>query len=438
MLKRLYRILIVFFTAAAGLGVAAVVYLQFYYNRLAVTNLFVDFSSFVLLAFLLILITRYTLLLWFSYLQHIEAATEPPVDDDSPFVSIVVPAHNEGPVIEAALESIMRLDYEEFEAIVVDDGSTDDTYRVAERIARTYGPERVSVIRQANAGKAAALNRGIAAAHGELVLCMDADSRLEPQTVRQMVRHFADWRVGAVAGNVKVVNRLNFLTRLQALEYIEGLNLLRAAQAFFRMTTVIPGPVGMFRRNVLRKLEGYRSDTFAEDCELTLRIVLNGYKIKYEGRAIAWTEAPESTQALFKQRYRWTRGILQAIIRHRGALAHPWRDFMNFAFLSLLIFESVAMPAMNVFGMIFFSCAAVWGGLSQLLFLWWAQLAVLDIVAALFCVAMEKEQISLVLYALPYRLFFVPYVDVMRFFAGLDETFAVEMVWGRLQRAGRI
>jgi biofilm PGA synthesis N-glycosyltransferase PgaC len=332
----------------------------------------------------------------------------------------------------------MQLEYQNFEVLVIDDGSTDETHHRAQRVVAKYGTDRVKVIRQDNAGKAAALNRGIAAARGEFVLCMDADSRLEPQTVRRMVGHFTDARIGAVAGNVKVANRLNLLTRLQALEYVEGLNLLRAAQAFFRMTTVIPGPVGMFRKSVLRKLEGYCSDTFAEDCELTLRIILAGYKIKYESRAIAWTEAPETAQALFKQRYRWTRGILQAIIKHRGLLAHPWREFVRWTFMAVLVFESIAMPAMNVFGLIFFSCAAMWGGLSQLLFLWWAQLAVLDIIAALFCVALEREQVSLVLYAVPYRLFFVPYVDVMRFFASLDETFSVEMVWGRLQRAGRI
>src|SRR5207248_3346501 len=197
------------------------------------------------------------------------------------------------------------------------------------------------------------LNTGIEAARGEFILCVDADSRLEPQTVKEMVRHFADERVSAVAGNVKVANRLNFITRLQALEYIEGLNLVRSAQAFFRMLSVISGPVGMFRRSVLDEIGGYRSDTFAEDCELTLRIALRGGKIKYESRAIAWTEAPENTQALFKQRYRWTRGILQAILKHKNQLAHPFSDFINWLFLWQLAFESIAMPAMNVFGIVF-------------------------------------------------------------------------------------
>lgn len=438
MFRRFYRILVFALCVALALGVAAAVYFNWYVDRLEVANVFLDFSTFALLVFLLILVVRYAILLWFAYLQHVEQMSTPDKEGEWPFVSIVVPAHNEGPVIEAALQSLMELDYPEFEAIVVDDGSTDDTLERASQMARIYHPDRLRIVTQQNGGKAAALNTGIAEARGEFILCMDADSRLEPQTLKMAMRHFDDPTVGAVAGNVKVANRLNHLTRLQALEYIEGLNLVRTAQAFFRRVTVIPGPIGVFRREVLKQVGGYKSDTFAEDCELTLRVVLSGWKIKYETHAVAWTEAPETAAALFKQRYRWSRGILQAIIKHRGRLLRPFPNFLDWALLWLLVFESMALPGMNVFGILFFGCAAMWGGVSNLIILWWAQLTVLDIAAAIFCVASEKEDLRLPLYAVLYRLYFIPLVDVMKFFATLDELYGVRMGWGRLERVGRI
>ena len=134
------------------------------------------------------------------------------------------------------------------------------------------------------------------------------------------MRHFADPRVGAVAGNVKVVNRDNAWTRLQALEYIEGLNMPRRAQGFLRVVNIIPGPIGIFRRDVLVSVGGYDTDTFAEDADVTLKILTRGWHIAYEERAIAWTEAPESAQQLITQRYRWTRGILQALRKRASSL----------------------------------------------------------------------------------------------------------------------
>ncbi len=438
MLRRLYSILIVTVCIALGLGAAALLYLNFYYNRLQVTNLLLDFSTFVLLVFLLILVVRYTLLLWFAYLESLESVHTREDADFTPLISIVVPAFNEGPVIESAIESVMRLDYPHFETVLVDDGSSDDTLARAQALVARYGPDHLRVLTQPNSGKATALNHGIVHAHGEFILCMDADSRLEPQTLRAAIRHFQDPEVGAVAGNVKVANRLNLLTRLQALEYVEGLNLLRTAQAFFHRVMVIPGPVGIFRRRLLEQLGGYETDTYAEDCDLTLRIVLSGWKIRYESGAVAWTEAPEAAHALFKQRYRWSRGILQAILKHKRQLIRPFSRPLDCVFLWLMVFESIVLPGVNVFSILIFAAAVASGGLSNLIFLWWAQLTVLDMVVAQFCIAMEKEDLRLVFYAVLYRLVFIPYVDVMRFFASVDEMFGVRMGWGRLQRFGRI
>jgi biofilm PGA synthesis N-glycosyltransferase PgaC len=434
MLKRVALLLFLF----PALALAVMALNAAYLNRLTVTVFFVKVSTGVLVAFLCLVVLRYALLLWFAYLQHVEHMAEPPEAAQTPLVSVIVPAYNEAKVIGSAVRSLMAMDYPRFEVIVVDDGSSDETWERAHALVEVYGPERLRVLTQANAGKAAALNAGIAVARGELVLCMDGDSLLEPQTLRQAVKHFDDPSVGAVAGNVKVANRLNTLTRLQALEYIEGLSLVRTAHAFFRRVVVIPGPIGVFRRQLLRELGGFLDDTFAEDCELTVRIMTAGWKVKYESRAVAWTEAPETLRALFKQRYRWSRGILQTVLKHGRRLRRPHEDIVDWAFLWVLVFEAVLWPAMNVFAILFFLFVAFWAGLGNLIVLWWAQLTILDVVAALFCIALEREDLGLAWYAALYRLYFIPLVDVIKLFASVDELFGVGMGWGKLERLGRI
>ncbi len=438
MLARLYRIFLVLMFVSGGLALAGAAYFNIWFNRLRVTNIFVDFSTFILLSFLLILVVRYGFLMWFAYLQHVEYVEEDAETPNYPQVTILVPAYNEGKVLEAAVESLMAIDYPHFEVLVVDDGSTDDTFGQALRLSAVYGSQRLRVITQSNGGKAMALNNGIANARGELVLCMDGDSRLERQTLKQAVRHFRDPGVGAVAGNVRVVNRLNILSKLQALEYIEGLNLVRTAQAFFRNVTIIPGPIGVFRKVTLEQVGGYHKDTYAEDCDLTLRILVAGWKIKFERKAVAWTEAPETVQALFKQRYRWARGILQAVGKHKRLLARPFPNFLDWAFLWNLVFEAVVWPGMDVFGIFFFIFVAGWVGMSNLIFFWWSQLTVLDVMAALFCTTMDDEDVRLSIYSVLYRVYFIPLVDVIKFFASLDELFGIRMGWGKLERFGRI
>jgi biofilm PGA synthesis N-glycosyltransferase PgaC len=436
-LTRFYRVFTVITFGAAGLAGAALLF-NMYFNRLAVANFFVNFSSFILLLFLGIVTVRYGVLIWFAYLQHIEHMQEPPEAQEYPFVTLIVPAYNEGVGLEASVQSLIAMDYPRYEIVVVDDGSSDDTYAQAMRMAGMYGHHRIRVITQPNGGKASALNNGISNARGELIVCMDGDSRLEPQTLKQAVKHFSDPSVGAVAGDVKVVNRLNTLTKLQALEYIEGLSLVRTAHAFFRRVMVIPGPIGVFRKSVLEEVGGYFQDTYAEDCELTLRILFAGWKVKHESRAVAWTEAPENLQAFFKQRYRWSRGTLQAVIKHKSRLWKPYPNVVDWVFLWLVVFESMVWPGMDVFGIAFFVFVASWVGLSTIIILWWAQLTVLDIVAALFCLALEKEDLRLSIQAVLYRLCFIPYLDVIKFFASIDEIFGVKMGWGKLERFGRI
>ena len=392
----------------------------------------------LVLTFLVLLILRYFILIWLGYLQHIESQFSHKGDDFQPPVTVLVPAYNEGAVIQSAIRSLLDLDYPSYEILVIDDGSSDDTYAKAAELEGRYGGVTVRVISKANAGKANALNTGIALARTSFVLCMDGDSRLDRGTLRSAMRHFSDARVGAVAGNVKVVNRRNLWTRLQALEYIEGLNMARRAQGFLHVVNIIPGPIGIFRRDLLTAVGGYDTDTYAEDADLTLKILTTGWHIVYEDRAIAYTEAPEKLLDLIKQRYRWTRGILQALRKRASWLVIPRNGFAVWISLQAMFFESIVWPVINVLGNLFFTWAALSTGAASYVLYWWLLLTLLDVAAALHTVAMEEEDLKLVPYAIAYRFFFVVLVDVAKLFATVEEFMNVKMTWGKLERAGRI
>ncbi|HEX4468788.1 MAG TPA: glycosyltransferase [Gemmatimonadaceae bacterium] len=390
------------------------------------------------LTFLVVLIVRYVLLLWLSYLQHIENRGRDAECTHQPPVTILVPVYNEEAMIAAALRSLLELRYPVFHVIVVDDGSSDDTYERAAAIAGQYGQSSIRVVRKNNSGKASALNTGITLATTDFVLCMDGDSRLHPDTLRFAMRHFVDPRVGAVAGNVKVVNRQNVWTKLQALEYVEGLNTARRAQGFLRVVNIIPGPIGVFRRDALLRAGGYDTDTFAEDADLTLKLLTAGWHVAYEERAIAYTEAPEHYLDLIKQRYRWTRGILQALRKRASWLGAPQQGVALWLSLLVMLFEAVVWPTMNVVGNLLFTVAALSAGAASGVLYWWALLTMLDVAAALYAVGMEGEDLRLVPYAVGYRFFFITMIDVAKLFATVEEVARVRMTWGKLERVGRL
>ena len=399
-----------------------------------------------LLFFLVILIIRYFVLILYSFMEHLEslykqraAPTRLYVEESSlPMISLVVPAYNEGPVIQAAIRSLLLLDYPNFEILVIDDGSTDDTYEKAMAVAREQHDIEVRIITKRNGGKAEALNTGMTAARGEFIVNMDGDSKLSGNTLRACIRHFENPRVGAVAGTVKVINRDNIWTKIQALEYVEGLAMARKAQSFMRMVIIIPGPLGMFRKSVMQQVGGYDHDTFAEDCDLTLKLLMRGWHIPYEPSAVAWTEAPSGLLDLLKQRYRWTRGILQAISKHSHALWQPRKAGTNFFILWYMLFEGIVWPFSTILGNIFFSYVAIQYGLTTLLLYWWLQLTVLDVVAAIYCVVIEEEEPSLIFYAIMFRLFYINIIDVSKVFASIEEWRGHTMTWGKLEREGKL
>lgn len=403
------------------------------------SGLFVYSSIVSLVIFLFILLIRYFGTLFMAYF-YVTRYTVQNKENYYPFVSIIVPVFNEGKVLKSSIESLLDIDYPNYEIIVVNDGSTDDTAVVGESLVGfqkgRVGLVKVSLINKPNGGKSKALNAGIQYSEAQFVLCMDGDSQLTPNTLKMAIRHFTDPYIGAVAGNVKVQNRKKVLTDLQALEYLEGLNMARSAQGFLQLVNIIPGPIGLFRKSALRDAGFYSSDTFAEDADVTLKILAKGWKIVYEPNAVAYTEAPATIYQLLKQRYRWTRGILQAIRKHKKYLYNPTTNFNNSFVLWSMFYEALIWPAMNIFVNLYFIIVALFYGMSSFIFLWWIGIAILDLMAAVYCIAAEREEFRLVPYAIVYRLIFILLIDVTKAMATVEEFLGVRMTWGKLERTG--
>jgi biofilm PGA synthesis N-glycosyltransferase PgaC len=397
------------------------------------------------LVFLIVVFLRYITLLGLAFMESMrkpmDLAVQQPGGPLLPRVSVIVPAYNEEAVIDASIASLIELDYDNLEIVVIDDGSMDRTYAKAMLATAGLPAGSVRVMTQPNAGKANALNHGIAVATGEFLLCVDADSKLERDVVRKMIAPLiADPGLGAVAGAVKVANRNNMMTRLQALEYIQGLNLVRRAMSWGSLVNIIPGPIGLFRRTALDSVGMYDDDTFAEDCDLTLKLLMKGWKIIYVHDAVSWTEAPEGILDLFQQRYRWTRGILQAVLKHRQRLSfrNGIPRFIDVVVLGYMLFEAIAWPVMNVASHAFLIVLTLTSGAGTLIIVWYSLLVTLDVSIALLTLAMEEEDLSLLPYTLVYRSFFSLAVDVCKLAATVEEAIGVGMDWGKLARAGRI
>ncbi len=271
----------------------------------------------------------------------------------SPSLTVVIPAYNEEVGIGATLRSLVDNDYPgELEIIVVDDGSTDGTAEIVRGMAGTG----IRLIVKENGGKPSALNTGVAAARGEIIVMMDGDTVFQRDTLRNLVQPFADSKVGAVSGNAKVANRNGIWGRWQHIEYVIGFNLDRRMFDLLQCMPTIPGAIGAFRKEVLEAVGGLSDDTLAEDTDLTMAISRSGWRVVYEETAIAWTEAPSSLHQLWKQRYRWCYGTIQAMWKHRSSLREPFgRRCLSYlvGFQVLLPLIAPAVDIYTLYGLFF-------------------------------------------------------------------------------------
>jgi cellulose synthase/poly-beta-1,6-N-acetylglucosamine synthase-like glycosyltransferase len=263
-----------------------------------------------------------------------------------PRVAVLIPAYNEEKVIARTIRSVLMSNYKNINVIVIDDGSKDDTYKVAtETYAKEIAEGRVTVLTKPNGGKAEALNFALQGMQEEIYVGIDADGVIAHDAISRMICHFANPHIGAVAGNAKVGNRVNLWTRWQALEYITSQNFERRALDLFDVVMVVPGAIGAWRTAAVRAGGGYHPDTVAEDADLTMNLLEQGYAVIYEDQSLAFTEAPINANGLARQRFRWSFGILQAVWKHRAAIRNR-RAMGLFALPNIVIFQ-IMLPLVS-------------------------------------------------------------------------------------------
>ena len=266
----------------------------------------------------------------------------------NPRVAVLIPAYNEETVIVRTIRSVLNSDYKNLHVIVIDDGSNDRTFDVArEAYAAEIAAGRLQVLTQPNGGKAAALNYALDRMTEEVYVGIDADTVIAADAISKLIPHFEDPKIGAMAGNAKVGNRVNLWTRWQALEYITSQNFERRALDLFHVVTVVPGAIGAWRTAPVKAAGGYPLNTVAEDADLTMNLLEQGYKVDYEDRALAFTEAPIDAKGLMRQRFRWSFGILQSVWKHRAAFVRN-KAMGLFALPNILIFQML-LPLVSPF-----------------------------------------------------------------------------------------
>ena len=322
-----------------------------------------------------------------------------------PLVAILIPAYNEEKVIERTIQGALDSDYPNFHVIVIDDGSKDRTLEIARRtFAAEEKAAKVVILTKPNGGKAEALNFGLEhIGDAEFFVGIDADTIIAPDAIARMIPHFLNPKVGAVAGNAKVGNRVNLWTRWQALEYITSQNFERRALNTMGAVSVVPGAIGAWRVEDVREAGGYHIDTVAEDADLTMALLRNGHRVEYEDQALAFTEAPTNANALMRQRFRWSFGILQAVFKHRAVFAR--KGALGFVALPNILIFQILLPLVSPFIDVMFVVGVIWYFVQkyfhpesndpasfQRLLVFFVAFLVIDFIASSIAFALERRQ----------------------------------------------
>lgn len=363
-----------------------------------------------------------------------------PITPYQGLVSVIVPAYNEELNAIRTVKSLLASIYPALEIVFVDDGSRDQTYnRVNQYFANT---SRVKVLTKANGGKASALNLGLSHAKGEVVVCIDADTQLLPDAITRLVAPFSDTAIGAVAGNVRVGNVHNWLTRFQSIEYTTSQNFDRRAYEELNCITVVPGAIGAFRRAGILAVGGFTTDTLAEDCDLTVRLLRAGYLINTCNEAIAVTEAPDTLPMLLKQRVRWCYGIMQVIWKHRDLLFRFKRTSkasMAVSWLALpsLVFFQFGFPLLMLVAELQLALSLLTGTWSLVLTYFIGFLAI-DSIVAVLAYRLEGRSLRPLLWLIPQRLTwrYLLFWVLIRSYANAIRGEVAS--WGVLKRTGQV
>jgi biofilm PGA synthesis N-glycosyltransferase PgaC len=333
-------------------------------------------------------------------------AAPAPAAAPRPFVSLLVPAHDEEAVIARSVQAMLALDYPSFEVIVVDDGSNDGT---AAALAPLLADARLRLVRKSvNEGKAMALNDALPLARGEILLALDADAEPDAQLLNWIVPHFDSPRVAAVTGNPRVLNTTTFLSRLQSVEFSSIISLLRRAQRIWGRIVTVSGVVAALRKSAVADVGGFSPNMPTEDIELTWKLQKRHYDVRYEPRAICWMTVPQSYRGHFRQRLRWARGLAQVLHKHRDVLT-TWncrRLWPVFVESSLSILWSLCFVFLTVLWTLSYLFSLPPVGASPVPNLWGMSIATLCLAQLTTGVLIDRRYDPQVLRYLPYSVWY--------------------------------
>lgn len=385
--------------------------------------------------FILAIFLSIARMLFVGILAFIQKRKSAAITEFTPGVSIIVPAYNEQVNAVKTINNLLKSNYPEFEIIFIDDGSKDDTYKVVQDAFDLNSS--VKILTKANGGKASALNYGISQASYDYVICIDADTQLHSSAISELMKKFTSNEIVGVAGNVKVGNELNILTKWQSIEYITAQNFDRRAFDLLNCITVIPGAIGAFRKEALTDAGGFTTDTLAEDCDLTIRLIRNGGKIVYAPKAIAVTEAPETLKMFMKQRFRWTFGIMQSFWKHRNICFNiRYKSLGMVALPNLLVFQML-MPLISPLADLMMLYALFTGGAGFVLG-YYLVFILVDALGAAIAFSFEREPLYRLWLLIPQRFFYRQLMYIILIKAFLNAFKGELMSWGVLKRSGNV
>jgi cellulose synthase/poly-beta-1,6-N-acetylglucosamine synthase-like glycosyltransferase/spore germination protein YaaH/peptidoglycan/xylan/chitin deacetylase (PgdA/CDA1 family) len=361
--------------------------------------------------------------------KHKMKTPDTPVDFP---VSIIIPAYNEEKVIAKTILALQKSTYKNWEALVVNDGSTDGTPAEVEKLIA--GEPRLKLINKANGGKSSALNIGFEKARSEVVVTIDGDTIFKPDTLLELIRPMADKKVDAVCGNVEVGNVKNILTGFQSLEYITSQNFDRRAFDELNCISVVPGATGAWRRSSVIAAGGYSDDTLTEDADLTLRMLSLGARIVYAPEARSLTEAPETVRALAKQRFRWSFGTFQCLWKNRRIFGHG-----NLGRIGLpnMFFFQVIFPLLSPIGDLVLILSIFRGDLRAVA-LGYILFTMMDVCGSLLAFVLEKRPKKLMWLILIQRFFYRQFMYYITYKSIIAMIRGRSHGWNKLQRTGNV
>jgi cellulose synthase/poly-beta-1,6-N-acetylglucosamine synthase-like glycosyltransferase/spore germination protein YaaH/peptidoglycan/xylan/chitin deacetylase (PgdA/CDA1 family) len=426
-------------------------------NVLAYGNLTLNFI-FILAIILAILRSVFIAVLAVRHKRNSIKEASLLIQNPSEMVSVIIPAYNEEVTVVQSLRSLLKSNYPNIEFIFVDDGSKDSTY---ELVKESFSADpRIKIFSKPNGGKASALNFGIAKATADYVVCIDADTQLKNNAITELMRYFYREEIAAVAGTVKVGNANNLITKWQSIEYITAQNMDRRAFDVLNTITVVPGAIGAFRKSVISEVGGFTTDTLAEDCDLTMRILKAGYIVKNSDTAVAFTEAPETVNMLLKQRLRWSFGVMQSFYKNRKTLFNKKYGYFGMVGMPNILVYQIILPLFSPLADLFMLISLIGGlfslasvnslnaegissimslnnGFGQMLF-YYCIFIIVDLFFAGIAFRMEKAKYKNLLYIIPQRFYWRQLMYVV-LFRSIRKALRGELEgWGALKRTGNV